>query len=294
MSAIGFAITNITSKFGLISTKAAKRLATEAGKKLVDRTNELGRELNEADIKEVFEKTLPKCCRPRVIGNEEQLNKFLTRNYGKSLAQDIGEDIKEAVAEYCPSVFVRGPIWLPVKDIVSNKHFVPAVTAHELFHALEGNNTYYGLLKRKVWLPYKVLRSIYRNLMKIPDYSNNFEHTVFDEVYCKMTETSATEFAKAVLNGEYENRIRSVIRKVIDPRSNNTSRYDYINSRVLQIKPEIGAYDVGAQVERYGLKIGDSEVSIQEARSIFCQEVKRILKEEEELFLKNKLSGRLK
>ena len=63
-SAFGLAITNLTSKFGVLSRKACIRLATETGEKVLAKKGELGRNLNKEELEQVFSEILPKACRP--------------------------------------------------------------------------------------------------------------------------------------------------------------------------------------------------------------------------------------
>lgn len=64
--AFGIAVTNLTSRFGIVSRKAAMRIATETGYKLVDKSREVGRLLNKEEVEQVF-KTLPKRLRPKTL-----------------------------------------------------------------------------------------------------------------------------------------------------------------------------------------------------------------------------------
>ena len=53
-SMLGIAITNLTSKFGVLSRKVSVRLATETGEKALERSRQLGRKLNKEEVEQVF------------------------------------------------------------------------------------------------------------------------------------------------------------------------------------------------------------------------------------------------
>ena len=76
---LGLAITNLTSKVGILSRKASIRLATETGEKVLQRKGELGRNLNSEEIEQVFAEVLPKRCRPKIITTEEEVRECLKR-----------------------------------------------------------------------------------------------------------------------------------------------------------------------------------------------------------------------
>ena len=76
-SALGIALTNLTSKAGILSRKACMRYAEETGKKLVDKSRELGRNLNQTEVEQVFAEHLPKRCIPKILSTQEQAAKCL-------------------------------------------------------------------------------------------------------------------------------------------------------------------------------------------------------------------------
>ena len=136
MSAIGFAITKLTSQFGLLSRKASIRLATETGKKLVDKTNQVGRALNKSEIEDVFVETLPKRCRPKILTEKAEVKEQF-RKLGMS--DEMAEiQMENAAAGAIPNGMGKRSIYLPLQEMEAE---IPSLSAHELEHALESNNT---------------------------------------------------------------------------------------------------------------------------------------------------------
>ena len=296
MSAIGFAITKLTSRFGLISQKAAKRLATETGKKMVDRENAL-RGLKKDDIERVFAQTLPKKCRPKVEEDLQEIINIIANNMGEKRAIRAATELKSnSAAAYIHCIGEKGPIWLPLSRIAQTSNLcVSSITAHELLHALEGNNTLKGIFERNILTLFRLLKDVYRSVKQIKsnpvkELEESIRSTTNTIV---LRELMPTAFAKKILNGECEDSIRKGIRAIINPKSSITKNSDYTHGKQ-KLKKEFNACSVGGATERYAQKTVPEEYTLQEALALLYKEAIRILNEEQKLFLKNKSNGKLK
>ena len=299
MSAISFAITKITSKFGLLSRKASMRLATETGKKLVDKTNQVGRGLNKSEIENVFEETLPKRCRPKILTEKEEVKEYF-RKLG--MTDEMAEiQLENAAAGAVPNGMGKRPIYLPLQEMDEGTIF--SLTAHELEHALESNNSLKGKLGRRVLglliLPKLLFDKNFATKMtslrqKACDLETVLQTTTFQDAEKLFASAPTKEGLANALSTDVKglpDKIRQAIREVISPTNSATSKSDYaISKQILDI--EIPAYKVGGEVERYAMEISN-ETSPSQAISMVYEEARNILKEEQKLFLKNKKAGKL-
>lgn len=275
MSTIGIAITKLTSQFGVLSRKASVRIATETGKKLVDKTNQVGRALNKSEIEEVFVETLPKRCRPKIYITEEELvegtkKSLLNRN-------DISEAVNDAEAFYVPSSIGKGKIFLPVNNL--SKESICGDIAHELEHALE----YKGNALKEIWkLPFMLFEII---KMKIKG-KNPFSYA---KEMGKMAHNLENSVINAVHMGTHsEDELCKIIRGAINPNSPKTTQADYA-AGILLFDKEIRAYKAGNAIEKY-MKKGTSLE--QQNRLDAYEKVKKILENDLKIFKKNKKSGK--
>ena len=74
---LGFFIRGLT---GLASKKQCVKMASKAGKELVDLMQSTGRNLSKADIDSVFERTLPKGFAPKVLTEREELIPYFIKS----------------------------------------------------------------------------------------------------------------------------------------------------------------------------------------------------------------------
>ena len=169
---IGKLVTKCISKFGLCSRKAAIRLATETGQKLVDKSVKLGRDLTTKEVETVFE-TLPKRLRPKIITSAEQGAKEWSSRTKMTLKES-----EELIDNASGCVFMAGrkkspmlinPVEIPLFNISSVDKC--ALYAHELEHALEYNCRPIKILERKILEPLKLLiknkAEYYRDINKL-------------------------------------------------------------------------------------------------------------------------------
>jgi len=299
MSAIGFAITKITSRFGLLSRKASMRLATETGKKLVDKTNQVGRTLNKSEIEDVFVETLPKRCRPKILTEKAEIKEQF-RKLG--MTDEMAEiQMENAAAGAVPNGMGKRSIYLPLQEMEEE---IPSLTAHEVEHVLESNNTLKGKLSRRVLgllvLPKLLLDKNFAIKMtnlrqKAGDLEGVLQTRLFsdsEKLYASAPTKEGLAEALSTDAKGLSDKIRQAIREVINPTNSTTSKSEYsVSKQILDI--EIPAYKVGGEVERYAMKMGKNETSPSQAVSMVYEEARKILNEEQKLFLKNKKVGKL-
>ena len=111
---IGVAITELTSRVGLLSRKASMRLAKETGIKLVDKTREVGRALNKGEIEEVFAQNLPKRCKPTLVTTPEEGVPFMV-NTGYTREEALKQLGQPGLgAANIPNGTAKRPIYVPM------------------------------------------------------------------------------------------------------------------------------------------------------------------------------------
>ena len=152
-SAFGLAITNLTSKFGILSRKACIRIATETGKKVADKSKEVGRMVNKEEIEQIFAQTVPKRCRPKLLTtNEEAIDVF--RRTGHTEEEINGYMHLPFAAAVLENGTRRYPMWIPFErlktEIPELQMFMSSTVGHELEHALEKNNRIVDIFRRKL------------------------------------------------------------------------------------------------------------------------------------------------
>ncbi|MBP3846200.1 hypothetical protein J6I39_00455 [bacterium] len=299
MSVLGIGITKVTSKFGLISRKASVRLATETGKKLVDKTNQVGRALNKTEIEDVFVQTLPKRCRPKILTEKEQVKEYF-RKLG--MTDEMAEiQMEYAAAGAVPNGMGKRSIYLPLQEMEGE---IPSLSAHELEHALEFNNTLKGKFGRRVLgllvLPRLLFdKNFAVKMTKLREIATELECKLQSAAFSdaeKLLESAPTkENLAKILSADVKggpDKIRQAIREIISPINSATSKSEYaVSKRVLDM--EIPAYKVGGEVERYAKGMGKNETSPSEVISMVYEEARKILNEEQKFFLKNKKGGKL-
>ena len=274
MSAIGFAITKLTSQFGLLSRKASIRLATQTGKKLVDKTNQVGRALNKTEIEEVFTGTLPRRCRPKLYTTADELfaeSEKLSRN-----KEDIAECLISADALNIPSPMGRPKMFVPVDKL--SKENICGDIAHELEHGLEYNGF---LLKSNLKVLFLFPRFLYsfikskgqiiENAKKMEKFAHDLESGIINDIGLGRTGKDS---------------LRQTVRNFLDPKNMETTEDSYIAALFLFDK-EIRAYKAGSAIEQY-IKSGTNLQ--QKERFEAYQKVQNILKEELKSFKNNKKS----
>ena len=275
MSAIGFAVTKLTSQFGLLSRKASIRLATQTGKKLVDKTNQVGRALNKTEIEEVFTETLPRRCRPKLYTTADELfaeSEKLSRN-----KEDLTECLISADALNIPSPMGRPKMFVPVDKL--SKENICGDIAHELEHGLENNGFLLKDFFKTLILSPRILYKFIMNKGQIADYAKTLEKFSHDLESRIIYDISLGRTGK--------DSLRQTVRSFLDPKNLETAEDSYIAALFLFDK-EIRAYKAGSAIEQY-IKSGTNLQ--QKERFETYQKVQNILKEELKLFKNNKKSG---
>jgi hypothetical protein len=295
MSTYGVLITKLTSRFGIVSRKAAVRLATETGKRIVDTQKTLGRTLNGDEIRNVFKQTLPKRCRPKLITNLEDAKPYFKKL--KMSDEMIEAQLKDAAAAAIPNGCGKRPIWVPLANLDDNTQ-IASFTAHELEHALEINNRAINKLKRRLEFPFLLfklltnknfLKEVQSLATKTFDPQANLQKKFLPQMF---EETISGYNATMKGKPEYIKALRNAIEEVIDSGSKTTSKKAYnLSKSVLYI--EAPAYKAGGEVERYAHKISKDEFAPQSAVSTVYEDAIGVLREAKMTFLKNKKAGKL-
>ena len=320
-TAIGRLATSVAAKFGVCTRKAAMRLATETGYKLVDESAKLGRGLTIEEIEKVFSQTLPKKLRPKLLGSREDVQRmFENIGYSKEVAHmqaynpNLGGGCVPAGSGKQPIFIERGNF-----DFQTENSYI----AHEVEHALERNNRLKAIYARKMCMPLLALKSLFNKnfidslgkfaekIKKLEVYGLQAENKTATMAIEKIkpngkemefvTTLSCEPTRKGImaLNGlsseaRYQTRIRSAIRKLVNPKtkgSQNNFRFKFIKHI---IDGEIPAYTVQGKVQEYAYKLSDGQIATSTGTSIVYKDALKILKNERRLYLKNKLLGRLK
>lgn len=294
MSAFGITITKLTSKLGILSQRASMRLATEMGKKLVDKTNQVGRALNKAEIEDVFVETLPKRCRPKILTEKEQIKKHLKK---LGMTDEMAEmQMENLAAGAIPNGMGKRFIYLPLETMGEE---LPSLTAHEVEHVLETNNRLQGKLNRKLFGLLIIPRLLFdKNFMtkmtKLRETATKLETslqmTTFSGSDKLFGSTPTRDGLANSLSTDVKglsDKIRKAIREVINPTNSATNKSEYVVSKQI-LDMEIPAYKVGGEVERYMMNMSKNETSPSQAISMVYEDARKILNEEQKLFLKSK------
>ncbi|MBP3924420.1 hypothetical protein J6E39_04180 [bacterium] len=276
---------------------------------MVDKSRELGRKLTAEEINQIFAETLPKKCRPKVITTKEEIIPFYER-MGYTHEQAHAAAYQPNVGGMCvPNGSGKNPIYVPVKSYPSISS-VAETTAHELEHALERNNRLKGIVMRHLLTPYLVLKSFTnKNFMQKVNRLELSENKVqiglqhanktLDDIRVEpVINCPPTSEGLAKVNGlsekRYKAQIRSIIRNVLNGKSEGSENIFRMRSLKDVFDIEIPAYTVGGRVQRYALNLGENQMAKGTDTAILYEDAQKILKSEKRLYLKNMLLGRLK
>jgi len=304
MSLFGIAVTNITSKFGLLSRKASMRLATETGKKLFDKSQQLGRTLNKSEIENTFNEVLPKKCRPKILTNKNDCVPYF-KEIGFS-EQQAKLKLDKVGGVSVPNINGKRLVYVPIDkyDNVS----IASITAHELEHTLEANHRPQNLI-HKIIDQIKMKRikpEEQRKYIRIASCGETMQDTIKDKfgvigVPGKTIDYGATASDISKQQGyKSEQGLFSQIRKILRNRLNlnpktkgyNTiPKYNVIDYTLDMEKP---AYTVQGKVEEYALNLTDKNKSEASVIVSLYDTAKKVVKQEKKRYLKNKILGRLK
>lgn len=313
-SAFGLAVTNLTSKFGILSRKACIRIATETGKKVADKSKEVGRMVSKEEIEQIFAQTVPKRCRPKLITtNEEAIDVFRrTGHTEEEISQFMSMPFSAAVLENGTRKY---PIWIPFEKFETGlpelKMFMSSTVGHELEHALEKNHRIRDIFRRKFsgvkesvckFFDKDYKRKVIEREMGIHKFEEEIQQELlscFDmktrKFVCEPTVESIEKHLQEKTGKGLIERLRENVRRnYASPKhsgSEQAKRFDKINYWLDVEKP---AYQVTGEVDRYYFGTPKGETFLTEAISPGYEAAIDIVKKDRRSYWKNKLFGKLK
>lgn len=256
MTAIGKLVTCVTTKFGLCSRKAAMRIATETGEKLVDESTRLGRSLNLQEIESVFNQCIPKKIRPKILTSKEEFAKEALK---RGVLQETAEQIYNNPYMVGAATTIgrkKAAIFLNFDNNIINQAseitgiaptvFQNSMIAHELEHALEYNGRFKKILERKILNPLKLaLKKDKKAFMKQINEDNlKFQSTL-------QTRAGETYFNNPKSFGD-------TIKSLVQELANGSKEKIRLYKRIIDV--ETPAYIAGNNVEKYALKEQNSPI----------------------------------
>ena len=311
MSSFGKFVTSVTSKFGIVSRKAAMRLATETGMAIVDEGARLGRKLTVDEMASVMRRTLPKRCCPKLLSSRQEVADQIVRaglatpqqasqiaNNPKMLGGCVNNGTKKT------TIFVVSNPKIPAE-------FEYNFFSHELEHALEYNNRIKGIWNRKTQ-PFKLfLKNIFNGSEKSKDMQyviqtagGNFQAEVQQALGTFLTpknfvlSCSPTREGLMELNGMSENRylasIRRVLNKYVNAKSQGSMNNTMLSCFKRVIDLEIPAYTVGGRVYEYAKGLAKGQHSVSTGTAVLYRDAQNVIKQEQKLYWFNKLFGKLR
>ncbi len=248
VTALGRLATSVAAKFGLCTRKAAIRLASETGCKLVDESARLGRNLNNQEIEAVFKQTLPKKLRPKILGSKEETVKQMAK---RGLSDESAQEFMshdEIFGVALTHGAKKAPLFVDmsnVEKIVGKNDFVfgNSSIAHELEHAIEYNNRLKKIVSRKIIGP------IMMKFKKDP------------KAFLKQINNDNLKFQESIqrLIGQPDAERLTGIKSTVEQLSNGSKKKLKLFKTSLNL--EIPAYTTGYNVELYGAKkLGSSRI----------------------------------
>ena len=326
-SSFGMAITNLTSKFGILSRKACIRLATETGEKVLARKSELGRNPNKEEVEQIFAEILPKACRPKVITQDSEVYECLKKSglTEEQIAKQIksGDDMA-MIAANVGNGTGKMTYWIPyerhaqIKDPFIKQYIesvFPAFIGHEMEHSLEKNCRIIDILKRKTskirielhkLFDKNYLEKVNQRQISVHEYEGEMQKALaitgeFDNVAgnikmkCKPTVEDISEFFEKEQGITLKDRLLGLIRNnyasAVNQGSETNKRYKLLK---FWMDMEHPAYEVTGQLERKIAGLKEGEYSPNEIVAKGYEASIDIAKQERRTYWKNKLLGRLK
>jgi len=322
---LGIAITNLTSKAGILSRKASIRLATEVGEKVLQRKGELGRNLNAEEIEQVFAEVLPKKCRPKIITTEAEVRECLKRD-GLNEEQ-INAQISGCKKNYMAAAIVfngirkypiymptEGEAWIPSALKPYLDAMAPATVAHETEHALEKNCRIFDIFKRQTSGIKKFFGKLFdKNYMENLSNREVAIHNFEGEMQKKLQPIADVDAAKSGIvkmnceptvesiseqlggEGKLVENLRQIMRENyasgLNKGSEQNKRFKLMSYWMDMERP---AYEVTGKMEEkiYGLKEGENGINTGIAKGY--EAARKIAKQERRTYWINKILGRLK
>lgn len=326
-SSFGIAVTNITSRLGILSRKACIRLATETGEKAIVKRAELGRNLNKQEVEQLFAEVLPKRCRPKVITTDSEVYECLKRSgfNDEQIAKQIhsGEDMAMTAANVGNGTG-KMAYWIPyerhaqIKDPFLKQYIETnfnALIAHEMEHSLEKNCRIKDIIRRKTQKIRIALFKLFdKNFMEKLNQRQIAVHQFEADMQkllastaeidrtagtikfkCKPTVEDISAFFTKTEGVSLEDKLRGFIRGHYASAENKGSE---TNKRLKLLKyfmdMEHPAYEVTGQIERRITGLKEGEYALNEMVAKGYEAAIDVAKQERRTYWKNKLLGRLK
>ena len=322
-SAFGLAVTNLTSKFGILSRKACIRLATETGEKALVKRNDLGRNLNKQELEQLFAEALPKRCRPKIITEDSEAIECLKRSgYSEEQINAQIKTIDDAcfVAANVSDGTRKMKYWMPferianfegtIKDYI--EYTTPAFIAHEMEHSLEKNCRVIDIFRRKFSKIKKAVGKFFdknytekvnQRQIGIHEFEAELQKTLiptaelnketgFIQLKCKPTVEEITKFFEQTEGVSLAYKLRSIMRKNYASGLNKDSE---TRKRLKLMKywmdMERPAYEVTGKMEHKICGFKEDEHTINEAIAKGYESAINVTKQEQRTYWINKLLG---
>ena len=322
-SSLGLAITNLTSKIGILSRKACIRLATETGERAIAKKAELGRNLNKQDLEQLFAEVLPKRCRPKVITEDSEVIECLKRsgfNDEQIKAQIASVDKGAMIAANVSDGINKMKYWMPYERLARFegpiKEYVeltnPAFIAHEMEHSLEKNCRVKDIYRRKTsMIKTKIKKFFDKNYMEkltqrhvgIHDYEVEMQQNMASvlefnqtsgliQLKCNPTVKEISEFFEKTEGISFAEKLRNLMRKKYASgldKSSETRKRLKLMARWMDM--EHPAYEVTGKIEHQIFNMKEGEHALNEAIAKGYEASIDVAKQEQRTYWKNKLLG---
>ncbi len=311
MSSFGKLITTATSRFGILSRKAAIRLATETGKALVDEGVRLGRKLTVDEMASVMTTKLPKRCRPKLLHTREEIAQQLANaGYGdiqkarqaannpNMMGGCVGNGSKKT------TIFVQSHPAIPAQYEYSK-------FAHELEHALETNNRLNGIWMRKttplrkLFLKFRMGTKNFQELQELGQTSSVKFQVELQSTYKTLLgqgnpvlSGTPTSDNLMQLNGKTKERYFAGIRQILNHYANGKVKGSQ-NNKLLSflnkvIDREIPAYTVDGKVLEYAQGLKTGQYSVSTGTAVLYKDAQKVIQQERKLYWFNKIFRKLR
>ncbi len=326
-SSFGIAVTNLTSKLGILSRKACIRLSMETGEKTLAKKLELGRNPNKEELEQIFAEILPKACRPKIITKDSEVYECLKKcGYSdEQIAAQLQNVEKNVMAAANVSNGTKKyTYWVPyerhekIQEPLIKQYIeatFPAFVGHEMEHSLEKNCRVIDILRRKTlkirtaffkFFDKNFMEKLSNRQMAVHDYEGQMQIALTptlkkDETTgniiskCKATVKDISDLLKNETGANLEENMQKLIRKNYASAGHKGSENDK-RFRLLRywMDMERPAYEVTGQLERKILGLKDGEYATNEIIAKGYEASIDIAKQERRTYWKNKLLGRLK
>lgn len=131
-------ITTRVLKAGVVTRKQATDLATDVGKKLVDKSSKLGRDLQPWEIKSIFADSLPATFIPSFTTNPKVAAKYLAETQKCSPEDALKLLTQNARACVVPNIKGKNILYAPINPNNGLSNY--STIAHEVEHYIEANS----------------------------------------------------------------------------------------------------------------------------------------------------------